>query len=71
MTYTATVTPTPDGGTVAFTDNGSTISGCGSVTVNTATGKAACQATYTTAGSHPIVATYLGDTNSKAPPQRP
>ena len=68
MTYTATVTPTPDGGTVAFTDNGSTISGCGSVTVNTATGKATCQATYTSAGSHAIIATYSGDTNFESSP---
>ena len=72
VTYTATVTPTPDGGTVAFTDNGSTISGCGSVTVNTATGKATCQATYTSCritsrSSRPTRGTPI----SKAPRQRP
>jgi len=63
VTYTATVSPVPDGGTVAFTDGGVGISGCGSVAVNTSTGSASCQATYTTASSHPIQATYSGDTN--------
>jgi len=61
VTYTATVSPTPDGGTVAFTDGGSTISGCESVTLNTSTGEASCQVTYATTGSHPIEASYSGD----------
>src|ERR1035437_2665102 len=39
VTYTATVSPTPDGGTVAFTDNNTTLSGCAAVAVNTSTGK--------------------------------
>jgi hypothetical protein len=63
VTYTATVSPTPDGGTVAFADSGTTILGCGAVAVNTTTGEATCQATYNSPGSHPIVATYSGDTN--------
>jgi len=62
VTYTATISPTPDGGTLAFTDNGLPLSGCGAVTVNTATGDAICQATYDTAGSHTIQASYSGDT---------
>ena len=45
--------------------HGSTISGCGSVTVNTATGKATCQETLTT-GPHGIVAAYVGDTRFAA-----
>jgi Big-like domain-containing protein len=63
VTYTATVAPTPNGGTVAFTDNSTTLSGCGAVAVNTTTGKATCTTSYSVVGSHTIVATYSGDTN--------
>jgi len=61
VTYTATVSPTPDGGTVAFTDNSTNISGCGAVAVNTTTGMATCTTSYGAAGSYTIVATYSGD----------
>jgi virginiamycin B lyase len=63
VTYTATVAPTPDGGTVAFIDNGTTLSGCGAVGVNTATGKATCATSYSVVGTHAIVASYGGDAN--------
>jgi large repetitive protein len=63
VTYTATVAPTPDAGAVAFTDNGTTLTGCGAVAVNTSTGKASCTTSYSAAGSHAIVASYSGDTN--------
>ena len=63
VTYTATVSPVPDGGTVAFTDGGSTITGCGSVAVNTSTGEATCEQAYTSTGSHQIQAVYSGDAN--------
>src|SRR4029077_8151332 len=63
VTYTATVAPTPDGGTVAFTDNSTTLSGCGAVAVNTTTGKATCTTSYGATGSHAIVASYGGDAN--------
>ena len=66
VTYTATVAPTPDGGTVAFTDNGSTLTGCGAIAVNTSTGTATCTTSYNTVGSHSIVAAYSGDTNYAA-----
>ena len=49
-------------GTVAFSDNGSAISGCGSVSLD-GSGTATCTVTYATTGSHPITATYSGDTN--------
>ena len=62
VTYTATVAPTPNGGTVAFTDNGVTLTGCGAVAVNTSTGKATCTTKNGTFGSHSIVASYSGDT---------
>jgi hypothetical protein len=63
VTYTATVSPNPHGGTVKFTSGGSTISGCGSVAVNTTTGKATCSVTYNSIGTRKIQATYSGDTN--------
>ena len=63
VTFTATVSPVPDGGMVAFSDNGSTIVGCGAVPVSTVTGMATCTVTYPRVGRHAIVATYSGDVN--------
>jgi photosystem II stability/assembly factor-like uncharacterized protein len=63
VTYSAAAVPTPDGGTVAFTDNATTLSGCAAVAVSTSTGKASCTTSYSAVGSHAIVATYGGDTN--------
>jgi hypothetical protein len=63
VTFTATISPTPDGGTVAFADNGTPISGCGAVAVSVSTGVATCQTSFGTGGSHPIVATYSGGPN--------
>ena len=61
VTFTATVSPAPNGGTVAFSDNGTAISGCQSLAVNTTTGNATCTVTYSSVGSHSIVATYSGN----------
>ena len=58
---TATVTPAPDGGTVAFDDGNSTIAGCGSQPVNHASGIAVCQTSNLTVGSDSITAVYSGD----------
>jgi len=65
VTYTATVSPTDGGGTVSFTDNGAPISGCQteSLTNNAGSWQATCQQTYSLGGTHPVVATYNGDTN--------
>jgi hypothetical protein len=60
ITYTATVTPAPDGGTVAFTDHGITILSCAAQPITPITGLAACQITYAAAGSHTIGASYSG-----------
>jgi Bacterial Ig-like domain (group 3) len=57
----ATVNPVPNGGTIAFSDGGTPIPGCGSQPVNATTGAATCAVTYTTAGAHVITATYSGD----------
>jgi hypothetical protein len=61
VTYTATVSPVPNGGTISFTDNASPIAGCQLLPVNTITGTATCTVTYTSVGSHSIVATYSGN----------
>ena len=60
MTLTASVTPTPAGGTVDFTDNGEDIAECQDVAVDES-GNAPCAVTYDDPGSHAIVATYGGD----------
>jgi sugar lactone lactonase YvrE len=46
-------------GTVAFKDGGNTITGCGTVSLNT--GVATCDATFTAAGQQSITASYTGD----------
>jgi hypothetical protein len=61
VTYTATVSPAPDGGTVAFTDGGTPITGCSAQTVDPSTSTATCQVIYYIQGTHPITATYSGD----------
>jgi hypothetical protein len=60
VAYTATVTPVPSGGTVKFRDGGVTIPGCGSQTVDAATGIATCMVTYSSMGTHTIDAVYSG-----------
>jgi hypothetical protein len=57
VTYTATISPAPGGGTVGFTDNGTPIPGCTAVPVSGST--ATCQATPT-AGANNIAATFTG-----------
>jgi hypothetical protein len=60
VTYTATVTPPPDGGRVSFTDNGSPITGCSSQPVVISTGQATCTSSPAAAGDHNIVAAFSG-----------
>jgi hypothetical protein len=67
VTFTAQLagvafTPVVPSGTVNFTANGSTISGCVAVSVN-ASGRATCTTSSLAAGSDPIAATYSGDSN--------
>lgn len=68
VTLTASVTGNVPAGTVTFTDNGSTISGCSAValggTGNTRT--AACSTTALTAGSHSIAAKFNGNATNLA-----
>jgi hypothetical protein len=61
IVLSATVKPIPDGGTVAFADNGNPVTGCQSQPVNTTTGTASCSLSYTSAGNHTVTASYGGD----------
>ena len=70
MTYTATVTPAPGGGTVAFSDNGHPIRSCTAQAVRTS-GTATCAVHPPSVGSHAIVAIYSGTASyagSMSPP---
>ena len=60
VTYTATVSPTDNSGTVSFADNGAVLAACESAPVD-ANGQATCAQTYTSAGPHSIVAAFSGD----------
>jgi hypothetical protein len=62
VTFTAMVSPsTGPTGTLAFTADGATLSGCGAVTL--ASAQAQCSTSTLAVGTHVIVATYSGDTN--------
>ena len=60
FTYTATVSPVPDGGTVDFKDGGSDILGCAVRSVNTISGIATCTFSYSSTGQHTITAVFSG-----------
>jgi CSLREA domain-containing protein len=65
--FSADVTPAAPGpatGTVTFKDNGSAISGCAGVALNT--GHATCTTNALSLGSHTITADYSGDSNFNA-----
>jgi hypothetical protein len=57
--YTATVSPAPDGGTVAFRQNGVDIGGCGAAAVSG--GHAHCSVSYGQSGTYRMQAGYSGD----------
>ncbi len=62
VSLTATVAPTPDGGTVIFTDGGAPISGCSGAPVAVATGgQAVCHTAFARAGTHNLAASYSSD----------
>ena len=66
ITFTATVTGSSPTGTVAFTDGGTTISGCGTVALagsgNART--ATCSTAALAAGTHTLSAKYAGDASN-------
>ena len=63
VTFTATVAGIAPSGSVRFAENGTVINGCAAVVLvtNANTGTAACSTTTLTAGSHTIMASYVGD----------
>jgi cell wall-associated NlpC family hydrolase len=71
VTYTATVTPVPDGGAVAFVDAGAPVAGCGAVPVDPATGQASCRTSYPAPGDPSIQADYSGDAGFAASQSAP
>jgi hypothetical protein len=70
VTYTATVSPTDDSGTVAFSDGATPIPGCTAQSLDTK-GQATCQVTYTATGSHTMTAVYSGDSAYAGSPSAP
>jgi Bacterial Ig-like domain (group 3) len=60
VTFTATVSPIPSGGTVAFTDSKGQITACSAQSVSSTTGQATCSFTFTTAETDNITATFSG-----------
>jgi len=62
VTFTASVTGTSPTGTVNFTDAGSTVPGCGAVTLSGSgnTRTAQCASSALAAGTHSLVAAYSG-----------
>jgi outer membrane protein assembly factor BamB len=61
VTFTATVNPAPDAGTISFTNGGAPVGGCNSAAVSPATSHASCTITFSRTGSQTIKATYSGD----------
>jgi Bacterial Ig-like domain (group 3) len=73
VSFTATVTGTAPTGTVAFTDGGATIAGCGAVALigsgNALT--ATCATSTLSASTHSIVAAYAGNAGNAASSSAP
>jgi hypothetical protein len=61
VTFTATVSPTPSGGTVQFWNGESFLESSDPVTVNTSTGEATISTTGLDVGAHEITAVYSGN----------
>src|SRR5690606_3871764 len=59
VTYTATVSPVPTGGTVTFTDGNTIIPGCDALALAT-DGTATCTTAGLSLGEHSITASYSG-----------
>jgi fibronectin type 3 domain-containing protein len=63
VTFTAVMSPSDGGGSVAFTSDGTTIAGCGAQPLALVSGneQATCTTSSLAAGTHAIAATYTGD----------
>jgi hypothetical protein len=60
VTFTATVSPPPSSGTVAFKEGGTAIGGCAATALKQG-GKFTCPVTFNSPGTHKIVAGYTGN----------
>ena len=69
VTFTATVSPMPDSGTVTFKDGGTVISGCEARPLTS--GQATCTVVALTLGAHTITAVYDDDANHKGSTSEP
>ncbi|HWH12159.1 MAG TPA: Ig-like domain repeat protein [Solirubrobacteraceae bacterium] len=63
VTFTATVSPNDNGGTIAFKDGAGTIVGCGAQAVSGVSHQATCVTPALSVGSHTVSAVYSGDGN--------
>ncbi|MBN8866534.1 MAG: Ig-like domain repeat protein [Solirubrobacterales bacterium] len=61
VTYTATVIPAPDGGTVSFDDGAGNPATTGCADKYLANGVATCTVSYPNPGEYPVTASYTGD----------
>ena len=61
VTYTATVAPGPDGGTVTFDDGAGNPATAHCAAQPVSNGTATCTVSYADTGSYPVAATYSGD----------
>jgi hypothetical protein len=61
VTYTATITPAADGGTVSFDDGAGTPATTRCAARPVSNGTATCTVSYASLGTHPVTATYSGD----------
>jgi len=69
VTFTATVSGVTPTGSVSFTDNASTVTGCSAVALGGGSGNvrtATCTTSGLVVGSHAIVASYAGDAGNTA-----
>ena len=58
VTYVATITPAPNGGSVELTSNGSPVAGCQALPVSS--GRATCSTTYWKGGNYAVQAYFSG-----------
>jgi hypothetical protein len=61
VTYTATVTPAPNGGTVSFDDGAGNPATANCAAQPLSSGTSTCTVSYANSGGYPVTATYSGD----------
>jgi uncharacterized repeat protein (TIGR01451 family) len=61
VTYTATITPAPDAGTVSFNDGAGNPATAQCAAQSVSNGTATCTVSYANAGTYSVTATYSGD----------